>query len=224
MSALDRFLERQKKKENTSEKNSENTGSALERYQERQRYRSMDTSGVDQKYIDSFIKDSNAFLTTAEKDHSGLGWGTASSAYESRSTTWQDLTARADAIGAWLYQNRNSLDQEAYTSLSTSLEDIRRGGSSVIDAFKNSADYYAQWNTEDAYNAWKTEYDRKEAEKQAIIGLSDFSEYSQKGADSALTVNKWGLVSDEGNKIAGYRGDAGVVLSAQGIRGGAYNP
>ena len=146
-------------------------------------YQSADTSGVDQKYIDSFIKDSNAFLTTAEKDHGGLGWGTASSAYESRNTTWQDLNARADTIGAWLYKNRDSIDRETYDSLNTSLEDIRRSGSSVMDAFKNAMDYYSQWDTEDAYNAWYAEEQRKEEEKKAVLGASDFEQYSQIGAN-----------------------------------------
>lgn len=187
-------------------------------------YQSADTSGVDQKYIDSFIKDSNAFLTTAEKDHGGLGWGTASSAYESRNTTWQDLNARADTIGAWLYKNRDSIDRDTYDSLNTSLEDIRRSGSSVMDAFKNAMDYYSQWDTEDAYNAWYAEEQRKEAERQAIISSEDFSEYSQKGAGEALTVNNWGLVSGGKNKVVGYRGTAGAMLSAQGMRGGATDP
>ena len=189
----------------------------------RKAYQSADTSGVDQKYIDSFMNDSNAFLTTAEKDHGGLGWGSASSAYESRNKTWQDLNTRADTIGAWLYKNRNTIDPDTYASLTKSLGEIRSGGSSVVDAFKGAADYYSQWDTEDAYNAWYAEEKRKEDEQKAIMSAADFAELTKKGAGEAMTLNKWGMASG-GNKIAGYRGEAGMALSAQGMRGGATDP
>jgi hypothetical protein len=160
-------------------------------------YQTADTSAVDQKYIDSFYNDSNAFLTTAEKDHGGLGWGSASSAYESRNNTWQDLNKRADAIGAWLFKNRDTIDPDTYASLTKSIGEIRSGGSSVVDAFKGAADYYSQWDTEDAYN----EYKRKEDEKQALMNSADFKQYSQAGA--SIQNPSLEDVADRGLSIGG---------------------
>ena len=177
-SALDRYYAEKKKKKDTSVGNA-STGSALDRYYTETRYNTTDTSGVDQKYIDSFFTDANSFLTTAEKDYGGLGWGNATSSYDSRNTSWQDLNTRADTISAWLFQNRKDLDSEAYDSLNKSLNDIRGGGASVLDSFKSAADHYSQFKSEDEYNKW---YEGYKAE-QDILDSDDFKYYSEQGAN-----------------------------------------
>ena len=111
MGALDRYHERQKKKESTFANNTVK-GNALDRYYDHQRYRETDTDLVDQKYIDSLINDSKAFISTAEKDYGELEWGNASSIYESKNSTWQELNTRADTINAWLYKNRKRLNSQ----------------------------------------------------------------------------------------------------------------
>ena len=177
-SALDRYYAEKKKKKDTSVGNA-STSSALDRYYTETRYNTTDTSGVDQKYIDSFFTDANSFLTTAEKDYGGLGWGNATSSYDSRNTSWQDLNTRADTISAWLFQNRKDLDSEAYDSLNKSLNDIRGGGASVLDSFKSAADHYSQFKSEDEYNKW---YEGYKAE-QDILDSDDFKYYSEQGAN-----------------------------------------
>ena len=197
-SAMDRYYERQKKKKNTSD-NTQN-GSALDRYYERQRYNSIDTTGVDQKYIDSFMNDANTFLGSAEEEYGGLGWANASSSYEGRNTTWQDLNTRADTINAWLYKNRNNMDSEVYNNLSNSLSSFRSGGSSIIDSFKSASDFYGQFESEDAYNQWYEE-DKK---KKELLNQPDFEEYSKKGA-SIKNPENINDVADTGLFIFGKR-------------------
>ena len=131
----------------------------------RKTYNTIDTQGVDQKYIDTFVNDANTFLTTAEKDYGDIGWANASSLYDSRNTAWQDLNTRADTIGAWLYKNRDSLDRESYDNISTTLEGIRSNGTSVIDLFKGAADNYSQWETEEDYKAAIAEAEKAEADR-----------------------------------------------------------
>lgn len=166
------ILERRKKKR---ENNAVVTGEDI--LNRRKTYQTTDTSSVDQKYIDSFRSDSNTFLTTAEKDYGGVGWANASSSYDSRNSTWQDLSARADAIGAWLYKNRDSLDSEEYKTLSDELYGFRSSGSSIMDTFKSAVDHYSQWETEDEYNKWYEEYQQQQQMASSAEGQQGWEKY-----------------------------------------------
>lgn len=136
---------------------------------------SIDTSGVDESYINTFVSDANSFLSSAEKDYGTVGWGNASSVYDGRSSTWQDLESRADTIEAWLYKNKANLDSEAYDNLSTAVSSYRSNASSIVDAFKNAKDYYSQWSTEDEYNTYEG--------YRSVLDAPDFATYSQMGAN-----------------------------------------
>ena len=170
-----------------------------------------DTSGVDQKYIDSFFTDANSFLTTAEKDYGGLGWGNAISSYDSRNTSWQDLNTRADTISAWLYKNRNDLDSKAYDSLNKSLEDIRGGGASVLDSFKSAVDYYSQWATEDEYNKWYEDYKAKQEMANSEQGKQGWGQYLA-DQDALAEAAKASMDEEEWwEKIGRWLGNGGAV-------------
>ena len=180
------LLKKRRGSTNEDEKENENSSSKVsgeDLLKRHKTYQTTNTDSVDQKYIDSFMSDAKTFFTTAAEDYGGIGWSNASSYYDSRNATWQDLNTRADTIGAWLYKNRNSIDIEEYDSLNKSLDTIRGDASSVLDSFKSAVDYYSQWATEDEYNSWYEEYKRKEDEKQAILGAWDFEHYSQIGAN-----------------------------------------
>lgn len=175
MGLIDELNERKKKNQTSS--NSTTKKGLIEELNERKKYQSIDTTGVDQKYIDSFMADVNSFLTTADKDYGGLGWGNAASAYESRNTSWQDLNTRADALGAWLYQNRDRLSGDAYSSMNSALDSFRSDGAAVIDAFKSASDYYSQWKTEDEYNTWYQDYQKKQEMASSEQGKQGWEKY-----------------------------------------------
>lgn len=180
-------------------------------------YQSINTDGVDQTYIDTFIKDANDFFSSSEKDYSGVNWSTASSLFDSKSTSSQDLITRADTIGAWLLKNRNTLNDESYSSLSKALSEYRSGISSVVNSFKSERDLYAQFDTEDAYNAWYEDYlkttaqDGKYAEmaksEQGKIGwekyLADVEATEKAKAEKEASKPWW-------EKLLGYYGNAGI--------------
>jgi hypothetical protein len=153
--------------------------SLYEELGERMTYKSIDTSGVDKSYIDSLINDATDYISTAEKDYGGVGYGNASSTYDNKYSTWKDLSTRSRTIRAWLFNNRNSLDTETYNGLMSDLYNIEDSIKSVRDGFKSASDYYAQWDTEDAYNTWYEGYKAQ----QELLNSEDFEHYSQIGAN-----------------------------------------
>ena len=115
-------------------------------------YRARNSEGVDQDYINSFFTDASTYLGSAEDDYNKVGWSNASSTYEARKTTADDLTNRASHIRSWLERNVGKLDTETYSKFSSDLNNFNEGVRTTVKTFKDSADYYSKWKTEDEYN------------------------------------------------------------------------
>ena len=157
MGVMDRYNEKKKKKgEETSNENS--SSGVMQRYEQRKYYNSIDTSGVDKNYINSFISESKNFLNSARDSYDGLGWSNASSSYDTVSNTWKDLNTKGDTIRAWLYKNGNTIDKETYNSVSKSLDSFSTNAQSIISSFQSALDEYSQFETEDAYNKYADIY------------------------------------------------------------------
>ena len=118
---------------------------------------------VNQDYVNTFINDYNSFFGGAQEELDGITWGTASSTYEGRKGTYDDLSARASKIRNYLKVNKNNINEKTYTDFSSMLDSLDKDGSSVLDSFKNAYDFYSQFENEDAYNDWKAamEYDQE---------------------------------------------------------------
>jgi hypothetical protein len=103
---------------------------------EYKKHRLIDTSKVDQAYIDSFVNDSNNFFT--KKSGSDI--------YDKDTyTTAQDLASRAVVMGAWLRNNKKSnIPQETYTGLNDLINNLQTINS----------DFTKQWATADDYTKW----------------------------------------------------------------------
>jgi predicted nucleotidyltransferase len=171
-SAKELYEERRKKQNSSNSTNSKK--SAKELYEERRKYNSIDTSNVNEEYINSFISDAKKFLSSAQEEYGKVGWSNAASSYENINKSYSDLNTRYDTVKAWLYKNKNNLDEKSYNDLYKGLDSVGSGFSSTIDAFSNAKDYYSQWDTEEDYNEW---YDLV----GSVLDADDLDIYKQKG-------------------------------------------
>lgn len=168
MATAREVAEQMRKKQQEQQQNSIDARSAAEMIK---KYNTLPVGDVNDAYINAFYNDWNSFSSSAEKDYGSLGWGNASSSYDSRNTAWQELSARADTIGAWAYKNRSSFTNEGYASLTKDLNEIRNSASNILKSFQAEADYYSHFATEDEFNEWnKYSY---------IPESSDFAEKSK---------------------------------------------
>ena len=139
------------------------------------RYLEADTSVVNDAYIKSFFNDANSYFSSP-KD---LGWSNASSYYNSKNAMHKNLAERADNIGAYLYNNRHRLGDE-YDKYRDYFMNFRTNQDNALASYKNLADYYSQWETQDAYDAWKKEQDNYDAIRKS----SDYNKYVEAGKNS----------------------------------------
>ena len=136
-------------------------------------------ANVNQEYIDSFFADTDNFFKNSEQRYTSLGWSNAESLYSQTKQDWYDLKSRAKKVGAWVEYNKDKLDEETYKSFTDSLKAISDNGNSILVGFYNNNKHFSQFETEDAYNAWK----KFDDEQKAILDLEDFEQYSQLGAN-----------------------------------------
>ena len=157
MGVMDRYNEKKKKKQETSS-SGQSSGGVRQRYEQNKYYNSLDTSGVNDSYISSFISDSEKFLSSAHDIYSNLGYSNASSSYDSISNTWKDLDTRSKTIEGWLYKNRNVISDEKRDSVIKSLNNFATNAGSIIKSFEDTLNEYSQFESEDAYNEYVNRY------------------------------------------------------------------
>lgn len=155
------------------------------------RYISADTSMVNQEYINSFLKDADSYFKTAESDYGNVSWGNATNSYNTKNQAWTDLTSRADAVGAYLFNNRNSISQDVYDNYQKYLDSFYEGGQGVVNSFKSSADYYNQWATQEEYDTWYKDYQEKQKMAYSAEGKLGWQKYQTDLATPKDTTPDW---------------------------------
>lgn len=140
---LSKYEEYKKKKSNTA--SAENASSEkitgeqlLERHKTYKRYLSLDTSGVDDNYLKTFVSEANSFI-------SGVGENKLS--YTDVNSKLSDLSSKYDTVSAWLYKNKANLDEKSYKDISSALGTLKSG----FDSVRN---YYSQWESDEDYNKY----------------------------------------------------------------------
>ena len=139
---------------------------------------------VDDSYIDSFLADSKNFLDSANGDYRKMSYGTASSLYESRRSTANDLNKRRNAISRYLDKNRGRFSEEEYRSFKTYLSKVGVSLNQIETDFYNRNRYFSQFATEEDYNTavrqdgYRQKYQGKNYDEiQSILdGLQDGEE------------------------------------------------
>ena len=209
MSGMDRFYKRKQGNQGSTPVSTASGG--MDRYYKKQYYNSVDTSGVDDNYINTFVSDANSFLS---------GAGSFSLDYDSANRSLSDLGTRYDTLQAYFYKNRKRFDDETYGNLTSALGEF----SSNFDSIKN---FYSQFDSADAYNSWYENYKAQ----QEIINSEDFKEYSQIGASIEnpsysdatgwLQIGPWKpFAEDVGNIVTFSRDNIDEITKQIGLSGG----
>ena len=122
-------------------------------------------NGVDGEYINSFLKDSNDFLSTFESDSKNIKYSNSSSIYDTHTKTSDDLRKRADKIRQYLWSHKGNIDEKAYNELNLYLTRFNSSADTARNYLKSKNDYYSQWKTEDDY-IWSADETREQRQQK----------------------------------------------------------
>ena len=174
MATAREIAEKMRKKKQEENKTSTSAKTSAKEVAERiKKNGHIQTEIVDQKYIDSYFSDAKKFAESSQKDYESMGWGNASSVYNSKSSAVSDLNHRESTIRAWLDQNKDKFDEDAYNGILSSLDEYNSGIGNIFGVFEKA------WNT---YSKFETEAEYKDALK-----VSGFYSMSSKEIESYLS-------------------------------------
>ena len=163
MSGMDRFYKMKKEQEQQNNSVIPSSISGMSKYNKIKYYNSLDVSGVNDAYINSFVTDTNSFLSSAKDFNVG---------YDSAIASLRDLNSRYDTIQAYLHKNRNNFDDETYGNLTSAFGEFGNSLGSINN-------FYSQFDGVDSYVSWYKNYKAQ----QEIMGEEDFDKYSYIGAN-----------------------------------------
>lgn len=116
--------------------------------------------------ITSFLTDSRAYLSSAQKEYDSLNYQTGKSTYVKRMTDAERLKARGRQIQQYIDRSGNSSE---YADLKKYLEEFEKSADNVLDAFRSSADFYGQFESEEKYNEYAAY--QKDREEKSVFDL-----------------------------------------------------
>ena len=150
----------EEKKKSTSPSSSENESGngARPSFSEwsKKKREEQEVRSVDSSYISSFIESANKYFSSVQDETGKVGWGNASTAYQNRQNTWNDLDQKRSIIRSWLDLNKSNYSEDDYNEFAAYLDALGNDATSVLDWFKGTKDFYSQWATEDQYNFWES--------------------------------------------------------------------
>ena len=120
---------------------------------------------VDEAYINQFLTDSYDFLQQTQKDYESLDYNTGrtSAPLNSYTDKSREYRSKADTISAFLNVNRNNIDPDIYDALTSYLDDFTGAQKDYVHAFRNAAETYSKFDSEEAYNTALRAYGYQQA-------------------------------------------------------------
>ena len=132
----------------------------------------IDIPDVDENYINQFMQDTNNFFSQSQTDWDAMSWGSATD-WDSKNTrkdTWRDLTYRMGKIREYAEAYRYDMGEDAYTQLTSYLDEVEESGNGIVDSFNNAYTHYSQWESQEHYDATNMSVDDY---KSKVDGIED---------------------------------------------------
>ena len=150
-----------------------------------------DVKKVDDSYINLFVNTANSFLKSASEESGKVGWGNASATYDDRYNAYKDLDYRQRVISTWLDANKANIPEDSYKDMLGLIGSYNNSTNSVVRWFKDTKDFYSQWDTEEDYNFWK-DHSTQEGRQNWYADLQ--SKLEKLKADRAAENSSWSEV------------------------------
>ena len=107
---------------------------------------------VDNSYIMAYRDSANKYREKAAQESAGIQFSNAVGLRNANAEPIQKLRLQNGAIRQWLWKNKDNMDEKSYYKTLKELDadrDFLMGYGEMLD---KAADYYSQWENEDAYN------------------------------------------------------------------------
>lgn len=153
-------------------------------YSERMKAMGLDYKGLTEDDINSYISDARTYISQAGQQYDNVGYGNSSSMYDAYKKRADELQARSSLISRYLNWNRETIGEDAYSSMNNAILDISRGMNQTTNQYRSARDYYSQWETEEDFQTAYRMYEyQQKYDGQSIADLQTTLESLEDGEE-----------------------------------------
>ena len=117
--------------------------------------------GVDDDYINTFLKDSQEYINSQSYNTNSYSGGIKSYDDFANSDIRNDLSTRANNIRAYLNANKNQMDSQEYNDVMSYLDNYKKHEQNQLNSLAYARNYYSQWASEADFLAYTKNNDKK---------------------------------------------------------------
>jgi hypothetical protein len=127
--------------------------------------------GVDDDYINKFLKDSQEYINSQSYNTNSYSGGIKSYDDFANSDKRNDLSTRANNIRAYLNANRNRVDSTSYKDVISYLDNYKKHEQNQLNSLAYARNYYSQWASEEDFNSYIN--NKNNSDKYSQMSLED---------------------------------------------------
>lgn len=125
---------------------------------------------IDEDYVNDFVTRSQDFYSRAQNDIGNPTYSNSKSNYDMYSTMSDALNTKANAIRSYYNANKSAMDSKSYDSMIKYLNSFKSNSGKIVDSFKNNADYFSSFGTENDYNNYLKQIEEEKRKNSIDTG------------------------------------------------------
>ena len=140
-------------------------------------------SKVDQSYVNSFVRDSQGYLSNMQENTKRLSGSNATKEYENYSSRLSDLRSKADNIRSYYNAHKKEMDEQFYQNMIDYLDEFDTSSNTLFDFYRESSEKYNRGSNQKGSEAFDKNNFKNPIDVYQFLSSKDYTNYTDKEID-----------------------------------------
>ncbi|WP_195542794.1 MuF-C-terminal domain-containing protein [Massiliimalia timonensis] len=140
-------------------------------------------SKVDQSYVNSFVRDSQGYLSSMQENTKRLSGSNATKEYENYSSRLSDLRSKADNIRSYYNAHKKEMDEQFYQNMIDYLDEFDTSSNTLFDFYRESSEKYNRGSNQKGSEAFDKNNFKNPIDVYQFLSSKDYTNYTDKEID-----------------------------------------
>ncbi len=140
-------------------------------------------SKVDQSYVNSFVRDSQGYLSNMQENTKRLSGSNATKEYENYSSRLSDLRSKADNIRSYYNAHKKEMDEQFYQNMIDYLDEFDTSSNTLFDFYRESSEKYNRGSNQKGSEPFDKNNFKNPIDVYQFLSSKDYTNYTDKEID-----------------------------------------
>ena len=140
-------------------------------------------SKVDQSYVNSFVRDSQGYLSNMQENTKRLSGSNATKEYENYSSRLSDLRSKADNIRSYYNAHKKEMDEQFYQDMIDYLDEFDTSSNTLFDFYRESSEKYNRGSNQKGSEPFDKNNFKNPIDVYQFLSSKDYTNYTDKEID-----------------------------------------